>query len=63
MPPVIKPWWVSKTMWTNLLIAMAAFFPPIQDWISKNPEQMVWVWAGINLVLRFISKGKISLQD
>ena len=63
MPPVVKPWWVSKTVWMNLIVAIAAFVPPVQDWIGKNPEQFAWVFTAINVVLRLISKGKITLQD
>jgi len=58
-----KATWLSKTMWMNMLVAIAAFLPPVQDYIGKHPETFVWVLTVANMILRFISKGKIVLRD
>jgi hypothetical protein len=56
-----KPW-QSKTNWVALLVAAAAFFPPVSDFISANPEAFSAIVGGIFLVLRQISGDKISIK-
>lgn len=56
-----KPW-LSKTLWTNVVIAVAAFFPIVRDWISANPAVMAIGFSVINLVLRAITKDEIGLE-
>ena len=64
MPPVsVKPVWQSKTAWVNVIMAIAAFIPPVNDYIGKHPEAFVWGFAALNMVLRLISKGRIVLND
>lgn len=57
-----KKLWLSKTLWTNVLVAAAAMFAPgVSNWISANPETMVMIWAGVNALLRLVTKEKLSL--
>jgi hypothetical protein len=51
----------SKTVWMNLIIAIAAFFPPVYGWIVGNPEMVAMIVSALNVGLRLISKDKISL--
>lgn len=51
----------SKTVWSNLLMAALAFYPPAHEFISQNVELYAMFWAGLNAILRVISKGKIEL--
>lgn len=56
-----KPWF-SKTLILNLVMALSALvFPQVGEWVSANPDTMVFVWAGVNAVLRFVTKDKIQL--
>ena len=57
-----KPW-QSKTLITNLVVALAALFAPgVSEWISANPDTMVMIWAGVNAVLRFVTKDKVVIS-
>jgi hypothetical protein len=58
-----KPW-QSKTLWINLLLAIAAIaFPPAAEFIKNSPEIVGAVFAGINVLLRLVSKDAIQLTD
>mgnify|MGYP001287837347 CR=1 FL=1 len=56
-----KPALQSKTLWVALIVAVAAFFPPVQSWIAGNGEIFAQVLAGVFFVLRLVTKGKISV--
>jgi hypothetical protein len=57
-----KPW-QSKTIWANLIIAIAALFVPgAQEWGAQNMEMILMALTGLNVVLRLISKDKVSLS-
>lgn len=57
-----KPW-LSKTLWTNFLLATAALtVPSIQEWIKSHPEAMSAAFAGINMLLRWLTKDKLELR-
>lgn len=58
-----KPW-QSKTLILNFVVAACALFAPgASAYISAHPEVVAGVFAGANIVLRLISKDKISLVD
>lgn len=57
-----KPW-QSKTIWASLIVAIAAFFPPISAWISQNPEMFATVLTALFVAIRFITNGKIVISD
>lgn len=54
--------WESKTLWTNLVLAMIAFVPSVDEIIKGNPQIIVVAFAVINSALRLITKEKISLK-
>lgn len=58
-----KPW-LSKTLWANLLMAIIAFIPwaPLQSWIAGNPDLVLQILAGVNIVLRMLTDSKIQLK-
>lgn len=62
MSEVVKKSYESKTLWTNLVMAVLAFFPGTQSFVAGNPELFVWVFAGVNVLLRFLTKDKIQLK-
>ncbi len=57
-----KPY-LSKTLWANWLIATLAFIPSVGDWVASNPQAMTVVFAGVNILLRFVTKDKLQLLD
>lgn len=57
-----KPW-LSKTLWTNLLLALFAFFPGVDAWISSNPSAIVMGFSVINIILRLVTKDKVGLLE
>lgn len=57
-----KPW-LSKRIWVNVLVALGGFFPVIQNFMSDNPQALMLVFSGINILLTLITKDKVSLQD
>lgn len=57
-----KPLYLSKTLWTNVIIAICAMFVPgVAAWIQANPEMVVSIFAGINILLRLITKNGVAL--
>lgn len=61
-PAETKKPWHSKTNWIALVVAIAAFFPPVSSWISENPEIFAQVTAGLFFLLRMMSKDKITIK-
>lgn len=58
-----KPY-LSKTLWINLVIAAGAlFFPPAVQVVQSHPTEIMVGWSMLNMVLRLVTKGSISLTD
>lgn len=58
-----KPW-LSKTLWSNFLLAVLSLFvPPVRDFFLENPKVLPVIFAGVNFVLRLITKDRIVLGD
>lgn len=58
-----KPW-LSKTIWLNLVGAILALvYPPASAWLAAHAEITLGFFAGLNILLRLISKDKISLSE
>lgn len=55
----VKPFWQSKTFWANAVMGVAAFMPSVQS--KLTPEVMGMIFTGVNVVLRFVTKDKITL--
>jgi hypothetical protein len=49
----------SKTFWTNVLMALVVPFLPAS--FALSPETLGFVFMGVNIVLRLISKGAVEL--
>lgn len=57
-----KPAYQSKTLWTNLILALTAILiPGVNAWVVAHPDYVVYVFAAVNMALRFLTKGKIEL--
>lgn len=66
----IKKPWQSKTIVLNAIIGLATFAAliipsaaSIKDFINSNAVTIGAVWSVLNIILRTISKDKISLID
>lgn len=57
-----KPFYTSKTFWVNLIVALAAIFPPAQEYITAHPEVAVTVISVVNLVLRVVTKDAVTIS-
>ena len=54
---------MSKTLWANFIMAVGAlFFPPASNWLASNPEAVALIFTGVNIVLRLLTKDKLSLS-
>lgn len=51
----------SKTFWVQVVTFAAAFIPVVQEWLAANPEQFIGTLAAVNVIVRFATKGKITL--
>lgn len=65
MEQIAKPWWQSKMILVNLLMAVAGvvavFKPEVAAVIKEYAAESSAVWAVINIALRFITKDKVSI--
>ena len=58
----IKSPFLSKTLWLNAIAGLSALlFPVVGEYISANPTLITTAWTVINLVLRLITKDKLTL--
>jgi len=51
----------SKTLIVNLIIALAALYPPIGHWVSAHAVLVLSVVGYANMGLRLITHSKLSL--
>ncbi|TXH10646.1 MAG: hypothetical protein E6R04_04755 [Spirochaetes bacterium] len=54
-----KPW-QSKTIWINLGMALAAFFPQVQDHV--NVDTFGVIFGAVNFLLRLTTKTGVSIK-
>ena len=60
----MKPALKSKTLWVNFIMALTAIvFPPANAYMVAHPEVVASVFAGVNIVLRIITKDKLTLGE
>lgn len=56
-----KPWWQSKTVILNLVALVSMMLPPVRAWLDGNTEAPLAVLAALNLLVRFVTQGRISI--
>lgn len=56
----VKKPWQSKTLWANLLMAVASFFPQVSGILT--PEVLGTIFMVVNTGLRFVTDKKISIS-
>ena len=57
-----KPWYLSKTLWMQVLAIVAVIVPASGKIIQEYFTEAGIGWALINMVLRLISKDKIEIS-
>jgi hypothetical protein len=64
VPVESKPWFLSKTIWSNLLLGLAmmlgAFVPSVAEFIRTYFAEAGVGWALLNIILRVITKKELS---
>jgi len=58
----MKPFWQSKTFWVQVAGVIAVAIPSSREFIEANLGATGAGWAVINILLRAISKDKISIS-
>jgi len=53
-----KPWWISKTLWANLVAVMVILIQGFTGYVIP-PEDQVIILGFLNMILRIISKTKL----
>ena len=56
-----KQWYLSKTLWLQVLGIIAIIVPASKEFIAQNLGESAAAWAFINVVLRLISKDKLQI--
>lgn len=56
-----KPY-LSKTLYASLIVAVAAFYPPVGEWITGNPQIFSMLLGSLFAALRLVTKGKVSIS-
>lgn len=58
-----KPY-TSKTIIVNLLVAVGAMvYPPMSEYISQHPAEVATLFSILNIVLRLVTKDRISIRE
>lgn len=55
--------WLSKTLWTNVMMAVAAMVPAVQSYVSAHPMVFTMGFAAVNFLLRLVTKNAVGLND
>lgn len=54
-----KPFYLSRTLWVNAIVAVLGMVN--SDTVSEHPDAAVGFIAIVNLVLRIVTKGRVTL--
>ena len=58
---MVKPFWKSKTILVNVIAGVVLFFVQMPE-VGATPELSALVLAGVNLVLRAVTKEPVGLK-
>lgn len=65
MEAATKPWWQSKSILVNLVMGLALivsqFKPEAAEFIKSNFGEAGIAWAFVNVLLRLVTKDKVSI--
>lgn len=54
-----KPWYLSKTLWVNVIALIALFCQKANGFVI-SPEEQMGILAVVNLVLRLVTNKGLS---
>lgn len=57
-----KPWWASKTIWVNLVSMLVTYIAKAAGW-DISAQDVATLIAAVNIILRAVSHGKITLTN
>lgn len=61
-----KPFWQSKTILVQIIgglaIIVGVFVPSVGDFLKNYFSEAGSAWAIVNIILRFVSKDKVSIS-
>ncbi|MDP3851979.1 MAG: hypothetical protein Q8Q59_15865 [Luteolibacter sp.] len=52
---------LSKTFWLQVVTVLSLAFPQVRAWLDANPETFVAVLGALNVLVRFVTNGKIVI--
>lgn len=58
-----KNFYKSKTFWFGALTFVGSFVPSVQAYMAENAQQVAMVWSSVALLLRLVTKDKITLTE
>ena len=61
MKTINKSILLSKTFWVQVLTVLTALIPAVQDWLTKNPVEFLSALAAVNVLVRFVTSGKVTI--
>jgi len=56
----MKKWYLSKTLWANVIMGAVAFIDINKDILPLSIEQQVLIVSGLNIILRFITTKSLT---
>jgi hypothetical protein len=56
-----KSFLLSKTFWLQIVAVASVMVPQVQAWLASNPVDCIAVFAAINVLVRFVTKGAVSI--
>lgn len=57
-----KSIFLSKTFWLQVVVVLSMLFPQAKAWAQQNPEAFASLWALANVLMRYITKGAVTLK-
>lgn len=57
-----KAFYLSKTFWVNLLMALCPAIPGASDFLNAHPMLVAEIFAGVNIALRFLTHSAVTLS-
>ena len=52
---------LSKTFWVQIMALVVLVFPPVKAWFDSNPVEYLAVLAAVNVLLRWVTSGAVSI--
>lgn len=57
----MKPFFQSKTIIVNAIIALSALIPGVESFVLEHPDLVVAAVGAVNILLRIVTKDKVVL--